>query len=102
MSNKQRRRWQPKQVGDMPLSEEAATQQFVSYMRAVKLIGPIDKRNRRIVELAQIEQKLRDGEHVQNRTLQTWLTAEEYAEIDFPPNGSKPPASSRSASANLF
>lgn len=51
MSNKQRRRWQPKPVGDMPLSEEAATKQFASYMRAVKLIGPIDKRNRRIVEL---------------------------------------------------
>ena len=82
MSNKQRRRWQPKQVGDMPLSEEAATQQFASYMRAVNLIGPIDKRNRRIVELAQIEQKLRDGEHVQNRTLQTWLQAEECAGID--------------------
>lgn len=82
MSNKQRRRWQPKQIGDTPLSEEAATQQFARYVRAVKLIGPIDKRNRRIVELAQIEQKLRDGGHVQNRTLQTWLTEAEFAEID--------------------
>ncbi len=81
-SNKQRRRWQPKHDNNAPLSAEEVTKQFGSYIRNVKLVGPIDKRNRRTVELAQIEQKLRDGEHVQNRTLQTWLTEAEYAEID--------------------
>lgn len=82
MSDKQRRRWHPKQVGDAPLSEEAVTKQFARYIRAVKLVGPVDERNRRIVELAQIEQKLRDGGHVQNRTLQTWLTEAEFAEME--------------------
>lgn len=79
---KQRRRWQGKQDSNTPLDHDAARKAFVQYLTNVKLVGPIDKRNRRIVELAQIEEKLRDGKHVQNRTLETWLTADEFADID--------------------
>jgi hypothetical protein len=79
---KQRRKWQGKQDSNTAWENEAATKAFVQYITNVKLVGPIDKRNRRIVELAEIEQKLREGKHVQNRTLETWLTADEFAEID--------------------
>lgn len=79
---KQRRRWLGKQDSNIAWENEADTKAFVKYLTKVKLVGPIDDRNRRIVELAEIEEKLRDDKHVQNRTLETWLTAEEFAEID--------------------
>jgi len=79
---KQRRRWQGKQDSNTPFDDPDTTKAFVKYMTSVKFVGPTDKRNRRIVELAEIEEKLRDGKHVQNRTLETWLTADEFAEID--------------------
>lgn len=79
---KRARRWQGKQDSNTAWGNEADTKAFVSYMLKVKLVGAVDKRNRRIVELGQIEQKLREGKHVQNRTLETWLTADEFAEID--------------------
>ena len=41
-----------------------------------------EQRHRRQEKLQEIEQNLRDGEHVQNRMLETWLTEAEYAEID--------------------
>lgn len=53
--------------------------------KAAKFIGtlhPRYRRNRRTVELAEIEGQLRQGKHVQNRTLQNKLTEKEYAVID--------------------
>lgn len=79
---KRRRRWQGKQDSKAAWDDAAATKDFVKHITNVKLVGPIDKRNRRIVELAEVEQKLLEGKHVQNRTLETWLTADEFAEID--------------------
>lgn len=37
---------------------------------------------RRVKKLERLFAKLKAGKHVQNRDLQTWLTAEEYAEIE--------------------
>jgi len=79
---KRARRWQGKQDSNTAWNSEQVTKDFINYMSKVKLVGAVDKRNRRIVELGQIEQKLREGKHVQNRTLETWLTADEFAEID--------------------
>lgn len=52
------------------------------YLKHAKLVTPIDKRNRRIVKLAELVHSLSNGQNVQNRTLQTWLTADEFALID--------------------
>ena len=78
-----KKRWQGKRhSSEVPVAEDEKTKQFVSYITKAPLRTEQDKRNRRLIELAEIEEKLRGGRHVQNRTLQTWLTAEEYAQLD--------------------
>ena len=56
------------------------------------LLEPIDKSNprlkltseetKRLTRLEGIDDKLRRGENVQNRQLQTWLSEDEYAQIE--------------------
>lgn len=48
------------------------------YKRGEQFIGVIQARNRRYIELAELLSKLKQGKHVQNRSLQTHLTASEY------------------------
>lgn len=50
--------------------------------KAGRYLGIIDRRNKRTVELAELLELLKSGKHVQNRTLENNLTADEYAEID--------------------
>ena len=49
------------------------------YARGQQWVGAVDKRNRRYIALAELEILLRNGKHVQNRTLQTHLTQAQYA-----------------------
>ncbi|MHA7888853.1 hypothetical protein [Roseicyclus sp.] len=49
------------------------------YARGQQFVGAVDKRNKRYIALAELEQKLRAGKHVQNRALDTHLTAKQYA-----------------------
>jgi len=50
--------------------------------KAGRYLGIIDRRNKRTVELAELLELLKSGKHVQNRTLENNLTADEFAEID--------------------
>jgi hypothetical protein len=49
------------------------------YSRGQRWIGAAQDRQRRYIALAELEQKLRAGKHVQNRLLDTHLTAKQYA-----------------------
>lgn len=81
---KSKRRWTGSKKDDenTPLEDAATTKEFVRYLTNARLLTAQDRRNRRLVELAMIDEKLRAGKHVQNRTLETWLTEDEFAEID--------------------
>lgn len=52
------------------------------YARGQRWVGAVDKRNRRYVALAELLEKLSDGKHVQNRTLQTHLTKGQFAAME--------------------
>jgi hypothetical protein len=41
-----------------------------------------DEETKRLTKLEAIADKLKRGENVQNRQLQTWLSADEYAQIE--------------------
>ena len=43
----------------------------------------ISEEAKRLTKLEAIADKLRRGENVQNRQLQTWLSAEEYAQLEY-------------------
>ena len=51
------------------------------YARGQRFVGAVDKRNKTIVALAELEARLNSGQHVQNRTLQTYLTHAQYTAI---------------------
>ena len=48
------------------------------YRRGQQFVGAIQARNRRYIELAELLSNLKQGQHVQNRSLQTHLTSSEY------------------------
>ena len=52
------------------------------YARGQRWVGAVDKRNKRYVALAELLEKLNDGKHIQNRTLQTHLTKEQFASME--------------------
>ena len=52
-----------------------------AYTRGKRWVGERDQRNKRFLALAELRQKLQDGKHVQNRTLQTHLTQEQYEQM---------------------
>lgn len=52
------------------------------YARGQRWVGAVDKRNKRCVVLAGLLEKLNDGKHIQNRTLQTHLTKEQFAAME--------------------
>ena len=52
------------------------------YARGQQFVGAVQQRQRRYIALAELEIQLRNGKHVQNRTLQTHLTPAQYAEYE--------------------
>ncbi|MBE1290098.1 MAG: hypothetical protein GJ679_08850 [Rhodobacteraceae bacterium] len=52
------------------------------YARGQRWVGAVDKRNKRYVALAELLEKLNHGKHIQNRTLQTHLTKEQFAAME--------------------
>jgi len=51
------------------------------YKRGQQFVGDVQQRQRRYIALAELETQLRNGKHVQNRTLQTHLTEAQYSAI---------------------
>jgi hypothetical protein len=74
------------------MSEWYDSQKHLSSNFRKSLLERIDKANprntltaeekRRLSKLEAIVSKLKRGEHVQNRQLQTWLSEDEYAQVD--------------------
>lgn len=50
-------------------------------LKTKSVVRSIDQK--RLDKLLEIKARLEQGQHVQNRTLQTWLTADEFAQIDY-------------------
>ena len=48
------------------------------YKRGQQFVGAVQRQQRRYIALAELELQLRDSKHVQNRTLQTHLTQDQY------------------------
>jgi len=51
------------------------------YKRGQQFVGAVQQKQRRYIALAELETQLRNGKHVQNRTLQTHLTQAQYTAI---------------------
>ena len=49
------------------------------YARGQQFVGAVQQKQQRYIALAELETQLRNGKHVQNRTLQTHLTQAQYS-----------------------
>ena len=51
------------------------------YARGQQFVGAVQQKQQRYIALAELKTQLRNGKHVQNRTLQTHLTQAQYSAI---------------------